>query len=247
MTPAKQVLLRLSPRRAGVAGSVDSGCVSASAGEPTDPASSHLDDASTTWVRGLTCGGAEREATIDRLHELLVRIARSEANRRSGLNGIAGQELDDLADQAASDALVSILRRVEDFRGDSKFTTWCYKFVIYEVANKFGRHAWRRTGVQFDEEAWEQLPANLGAGPEEIAQSRELIAAVHQAVDDVLTPHQRRVFVAIIVNNTPLDVLVVELDSNRNAIYKTLFDARRKLHRHLTVQGYIGHGEGSHG
>lgn len=215
--------------------------MSASVGQPPDPESRDLDADSATWVAGLSCAGPEREATIERLHDLLVRITRSEANRRAGINGISGQELDDLADQAASDALISILRKVGEFRGDSKFTTWAYKFAIFEVANKFGRHAWRRSGVQLDEAAWERLPARLGAEPEDIAESRELVSAVHDAVDEVLTAHQRRVFVAIIVNGTPLDALVAELESNRNAIYKTLFDARRKLHRHLTVQGYLGH------
>ena len=197
------------------------------------------------WVAGLTSEGEQRTQTIERLHGLLQRIARSEANRRAGLNGIEGQELDDLADQAASDALVSILRRLPDFRGDSKFTTWAYKFVMFEVSSKFGRHAWRRDSVWLGEDAWDRLPSALGADPERVAESRELVDAVRRAVDEELTSHQRRVFVAIIVNATPLDVLVAELDTNRNAIYKTLFDARRKLHRHLVTHGYLDSGRGT--
>jgi RNA polymerase sigma-70 factor, ECF subfamily len=74
---------------------------------------------------------------------------------------------------------------------------------------------------------------------------------VHEAVDQELTLHQRRIFVAIVLDATPLDVLVAELGSSRNAIYKTLFDARRKLRSHLTARGYLAAGRstevGRHG
>ncbi len=197
------------------------------------------DPVSAGWVEALTGDGAQREDSIARLHVLLVKIARSEALRRSGLNGIVGQELDDVACQAADDALLSILRRVTDFRGESKFMTWAYKFVIFEVSNKLSRHAWRRDSPQWDEASWELLPARLGAGPEEMAESRELVEVVRAAVDGELTVHQRRVFVAIVLEGMPLDSLVAELGTNRNAIYKTMFDARRKLHAHLITRGYV--------
>jgi RNA polymerase sigma-70 factor (ECF subfamily) len=213
--------------------------------------SPQLDEASASWVSGLSCIGPERELAVDRLHALLLRIARAEAARRSGLNGITGPELDDLAHQAASDAAMSILRKVHDFRGDSKFTTWAYKFVIFEVANRFARHVWRRERTQLDEEDWDRLPGRLGTDPEDVAESRALVAAVHEAVEQELTPHQRRIFVAIALDATPLDVLVAELGSNRNAIYKTLFDARRKLRAHLAAHGYLATGSstklGRHG
>ena len=201
-----------------------------------------LDEASAAWVNGLNSRGPERELAVDRLHALLLRIARAEAARRSGLTGITGTELDDLAHQAASDAAMSILRKVDDFRGDSKFTTWAYKFVIFEVANKFARHAWRRDRTQLDDEDWDRLPGRLGTDPEDVVESRALVTAVHQAVERELTPHQRRIFVAIVLDATPLDVLVAELGSNRNAIYKTLFDARRKLRSHLAAHGYLAAG-----
>jgi RNA polymerase sigma-70 factor (ECF subfamily) len=60
-------------------------------------------------------------------------------------------------------------------------------------------------------------------------------------VDDELTPRQRQVFVAIVLNDVPLDALALELASNRNAIYKMLFDARRKLRAALAANGYLSH------
>ncbi len=194
---------------------------------------------SAAWISGLVADGAERDATIARLHDLLLRVAHVEAARRAGLNGIGGTELEDLAHHAASDACLSIVRKAREFRGDSKFTTWAYKFVVYEVSNKFARHAWRRDDVRLGDEAWQRLPARLGTDPEDVAGARELVGAVRTAVEEELTPHQRRIFVAIVLDATPLDVLATELGSNRNAIYKSLFDARRKLRAHLVTHGYM--------
>lgn len=198
-----------------------------------------MDPDSREWVTGLTADQPGREVAISRLHSILVRIAHGEALRRAGMNGIEGKELEDLADQAAADALISILRKVEEFRGESRFTTWAYKFVIYEISGKFGRHVWRRDGVQLDDEAWDQLPERLGSSPTDHMESQQLVDAVHEGVEKVLTPHQRQVFAAVVLNGTPLDALVVELGTNRNALYKTIFDARRKLRDFLITHGYL--------
>jgi RNA polymerase sigma-70 factor (ECF subfamily) len=165
-------------------------------------------------------------------------VAQRELRRRSGRTGIIGPELDDLAHQASADALMAISRKVHEFRGESRFTTWAYRFVILEVSNKVGRHYWRHRSAPMFEEDWDRLPARVGLGPERQAEWKELVAALRRAIDEELTPHQRRLFVAIVLNGVPLDALVVELDSNRNAIYKGLFDARRKLRDSLAANGY---------
>jgi len=197
------------------------------------------DPETAEWVAALTATGPAHEAAVARLHALMLRVAHAEASRRSGMNGIHGRELEDLAQQAAGDAVVSILRKVDEFRGDSRFTTWAYKFVVYEVSNKVGRHVWRRERVRLDEDAWSRLPERLGSGPAAAAECRQLVEAVHEAVEKVLTPHQQRVFRAIVLDAMPLDALVAELGSNRNAVYKTLFDARRKLRAFLVTHGYL--------
>lgn len=183
--------------------------------------------------------GPVYDDAVVRLHALMLRMARAEAHRRSGWHGIQGPELDDIADQAADDAVVSILRKVDGFRGESRFTTWACAFVIREVSTKFGRHAWRRDGIQLDDDAWDRMPSGVGNSPESVAEARELVRSVRHAVTHTLTEHQRRVFVAIVVSGIPLDVLVVELKTNRNAIYKTLFDARRKVRAHLEAHGLL--------
>jgi RNA polymerase sigma-70 factor, ECF subfamily len=203
-------------------------------------AAARLDAESAEWLRALTQTGPEREACVARLHEMLLRIARGEVARRGPRLRITGPELEDLAYQAAADAVLAVTGKIGQFRGESRFTTWAYKFVIFEVSAKMGRHFWRHPSVPLDAEDWDRLPDRLGFGPAQEAEWRDLLAALRRAVDTELTSRQRQVFVAIVLNGVPLDALVAELASNRNAIYKTLFDARRKLRAALAANGYLG-------
>ena len=218
---------------------------------PADPVDGispppRLDPDSGQWVRVLSGTGPQREAGLARLHELLLRIARAELQRRSGRFRITGPELDDLAYQAAADALLAITGKIGQFRGESRFTTWACKFVIFGVSAKIGRHFWQTPGVPLDAEDWDRLPGRFGFDPAQEAEWRDLLVAVRRAVDDELTPRQRQVFVAIVLNNVPLDALALELASNRNAIYKMLFDARRKLRAALAANGYLSHDIAGH-
>ena len=203
-----------------------------------------LDDVSAQWLADLGATGAVGQASLRRLHELLLRAARGEVRRRAGQLRVSGAELDDIAYQAAADAMVTILGKLASFRGESKFTTWAYKFVMFEVSTKIGRHFWQRSDVAMDAEDWDRLPAVFGFGPVEQVQGRDLLDALRRAVDQELTARQRRVFVAIVLNGIPLDALVIEWGTNRNAIYKTLFDARGKLRAALAAKGYLEEGRG---
>ena len=134
---------------------------------------------------------------------------------------------------------MAITGKLGQFRGESRFTTWAYKFVIFEVSAKIGRHFWRHPAVRLDAEDWDRLPARFGADPAHQAEWGDLFAALRRAVDTELTPRQRGVFAAIVVNGVPLDALVVSLGSSRGAIYKVMFDARRKLRAALAANGYL--------
>jgi len=198
-----------------------------------------LDAESVEWTRALESTGLVREQALARLHEMLLRIARGELRRRGGQHPISGPELDDLAHQAAADALLAITGKLSGFRGESRFTTWAYRFVILEVSTKLGRHFWRKPTVALDAQDWDRLPDRFGMDPADQAQWQGLVEALHRAVEEDLTPRQRQVFVAIVLQGVPLDALVAQLGSNRNAIYKTLFDARRKLRATLAANGYL--------
>lgn len=198
-----------------------------------------LDDESAEWVRALSAEGAEHDRAAARLHEMLLRVARAEARRRSGQLRISGPELDDLAHQAAADAVVAVIAKIGEFRGESRFTTWAYKFVMFEVSGKIGRHFWRRPHVPMDTPDWDRLPDRFGLDPARESELRELTQALRKAVEEELTEHQRRIFTALVLDGVPLDALAAELGSTRNAIYKTMFDARRKLRASLVANGYL--------
>ena len=195
------------------------------------------DAESREWLRALRAAGAERDEAIARLHALLLRGARFEvARRRPTLPHLRGGDLEDLAEQAADDALMGVLRRLEDFRGASRFTTWAYKFALYEAAVKLRKRAWQGREVPLEPEGWTLL-STPAQGPDTEAEQAELVAAVQTAIAEALTPHQRKVLVALAVNGVPIDVLAERLNTNRNALYKTLHDARRKLRAHLGERG----------
>jgi RNA polymerase sigma-70 factor (ECF subfamily) len=196
-----------------------------------------LDAESREWLRSLRAEGHERDEAVARLHALLLRAARFEvARRRATLPHLRGNELDDIALEAADDALMSVLARLDDFRGAARFTTWVYKFALLEAAVKLRRRAWQGRELPLEPESWSVF-ASSGPGPDAEAEQHELLEAVRDAIDGVLTPHQRRVLVALALNGVPIDVLAERLGTNRNALYKTLHDARRKLRTHLSERG----------
>jgi RNA polymerase sigma-70 factor, ECF subfamily len=185
-----------------------------------------LDEESREWLRGLR---ADEPEAIARLHALLLRAARFEvARRRPTLPHLRGNELDDIANEAADDALMSILARLDDFRGASRLTTWVYKFALYEAAVKLRKRAWQGRELPLEPESW-SLFASGGGTPEEQAEQTELLDAIRRAIAEELTDHQRTVLVALALNGVPIDVLADRLGTTRGALYKTLHDARRKL------------------
>jgi RNA polymerase sigma-70 factor, ECF subfamily len=195
-----------------------------------------LDDESRRWLAGLRAEGAERDAAVERLHALLLRAARFEvARRRPMLPHLRGGELDEIALEAAGDALMSVVRKLDDFRGTARFTTWAYKFALLEAAVKLRRRAWQGRELPLEPEAWSLLAGDRGADLE--AEQSELLDAVRRAIESELTPRQREVLVALALNGVPIDVLAQRLGTTRGALYKTLHDARRKLRARLDEQG----------
>jgi RNA polymerase sigma-70 factor (ECF subfamily) len=204
---------------------------------PLTPVPSALDAESREWLQSLRAKDATGQEAVARLHALLLRAARFEvARRRATLPHLRGDELEDIATEAADDALMSVLRRFEDFRGASRFTTWAYKFGLLEAAVKLRKRAWQGREVPLEPERWSHF-SSAGLDPDAAAEQRELLETLQDAIAEVLTPHQRRVLVALALNGVPIDVLAERLSTNRGALYKTLHDARRKLRKHLQERG----------
>ncbi|HEV3477959.1 MAG TPA: sigma-70 family RNA polymerase sigma factor [Gaiellaceae bacterium] len=192
-----------------------------------------LDQESRTWLADLRSSGSAQDAAVARLHALLLRAAHFEvARRRPMLPNLRGNELEDIAMEAADDALMAVLGRLQDFRGESRFTTWVYKFALYEAAAKLRRRSWQGREVPVEPETWGMFESKSGR-PEEQVERSELMSALKDGIDSALTPHQRDVLVALALNGVPIDVLAERLETTRGALYKTLHDARRKLRAHL--------------
>ncbi len=195
------------------------------------------DEDSARWLLSLRGDGSEREDAIARLHALLLRAARFEVQRRrASLGQVSPADVDDLAVQAADDAVVAVLGKLDDFQGRSRFTTWAYKFAIYQAAVRCRTRSWSGREVPLEPKHWSVL-SDVDLGPEQYAEQQELLHALDDGIRTVLTPHQRTVLVALVVTGVPIDVLAERLGTTRGALYKTLHDARRKLRGHLHDQG----------
>jgi RNA polymerase sigma-70 factor, ECF subfamily len=191
------------------------------------------DPESRDWVEALSADGPESEEAVARLHALLLRAARFELRRRRPEQGF---DVDDVAMQSANDALMAILRKLDTYRGQSRFSTWAYKFALLEAGSNARRRAWQRHELPLAQEGWARL-ADTMRSPHAAAGSSELLGAIGEAIEQRLTPHQRDVLVALALNEVPIDVLAERLSTTRGALYKTLHDARRKLRAVLTEAG----------
>lgn len=190
-----------------------------------------------SWVDRLRAEGAEGRAAVAELHALLLKAARFEVGRRGAeLAHLRGGDGEDLAQQAADDALMALLRKLDEFRGESRFTTWAYKFALLEAAVKVRRRAWQGREIPLEDEAWAALsaPGSASRGAEEA----ELLTALREEIERALSQRQREVLVAVTLNGVPIDVLAERLGSTRGALYKTLHDARRKLREALAERGF---------
>lgn len=196
------------------------------------------DPSSRRWLRRLRSAGGERDAAIAELHELLLRAARFEIRRRrTAFPQLRGEDLDALAQQSADDALMAILEKLDEFRGESRFTTWAFKFALYEAAANVRRRAWRGRELPLGPEAWTPL-ADARAGPDHGTQTAELLAALGEEIERSLSARQRQVLVALALEDVPIDVLAERLGASRGALYKTLHDARAKLRKRLAARGF---------
>jgi len=188
------------------------------------------------WVARLG-SGRDRDQAIAELHGLMLRAARHQIATMSEAHELGWTRREEIVHAAADEATSAVLSRLSRFEGRSRFTTWAYKFAILQTAVEVRRSAWRRR--ETDLTALGE-PASPTTGPEAHAEASDLGRAVDEAMNSVLTDHQRHVAVALLIDGVPIDVLAERLGSNRNALYKTLHDARVRLRNDLTTRGYLG-------
>ncbi|NUR10200.1 MAG: sigma-70 family RNA polymerase sigma factor [Nocardioidaceae bacterium] len=189
------------------------------------------------WTRALSVPGPDQDEAMRHLHLLLLRASRTQVLRmRSSLGPVGSDVVEEIVHQAADDAMMALLGKLSSFEGRSRFTTWAYKFAVLHAATHVRRRAWRDRDVHLD--ALDVVP-DRGATSEQYAEAADLADAVRQAIDTVLSQHQRRILLALVVEEIPVDVLADRLGASRNALYKTLHDARRRLRTHLRETGHL--------
>jgi len=194
-----------------------------------------LDPESRAWLEALDSEGLRRDEAIRRLHALLLREAHFEVRRRTAsLSHPSGRDIDDLAVQAADDAVVAILAKLGQFRGDSLFTTWARRFAQREAPAKIRRRVGRNRDLPMDLDfEHSRLWHSRVDSPYERSVASESARTLTSLIASELTARQREVLVALVIEGVASDELARRLETTTGAIYKTLHDARRKLKANL--------------
>jgi RNA polymerase sigma-70 factor, ECF subfamily len=206
-------------------------------GTTTRPAPSGDPD---DWVAALSVPGPEQQLALRRLHQLMVRAAAHQVWRmRAALPDDSPASVDVIVHQAADEAMTALLAKLHTFEGRSRFTTWAFKFAILQASSDVRRLQWRHREVELRDLDLGTIPAPDHDSAERSAEGSDLAHALARAMATVLTPYQRRIAVALLVDDVPIDVLAERLGTNRGALYKTLHEARGRLRTELTARGYL--------
>jgi len=166
------------------------------------------------WIRALRNETTHDEA-VSRLHALLLHASQHELERRRDGLMIGSAELDEVTRAATAAALTSVLARLDEYRGTSRFTTWAAKFALHEAAVRLRKLEWQTRR------------------PRHRSRPAAFHPALEQAIADALTPRERHVFEALSLDGVPIDVLADQLRTSRGDVYETLRKARRTLRRRL--------------
>ncbi|MGH8995562.1 MAG: RNA polymerase sigma factor [Acidimicrobiales bacterium] len=174
---------------------------------------------------------------VERLHGLMLRAARHQLTRMpAACSRLGAAGIDEIANQAADEATVAALGKMDSFEGRSRFSTWAYKFGVLHALSSANRAAWRDRNLPLD--AVSEPPAKT-LSPEASLEEAEMSSILSAAISKSLTPHQRDVIIALILNDVPIDALAEQMGLTRNALYKVLYDARKRLRSILQAQGYL--------
>lgn len=185
------------------------------------------------WVAALR--GPERDAALDVLREVLVRGLRAALAQRP----VRGAEA--FVEDFAQDALVKILDRLDTFRGESRFTTWAQKVAVRVALTELRRKRWQDVALDdlAPDASGDYTPAVLASedvGPDRQTAHQLLLSQVEQTIEEALTERQQAAL-AVVMEGVPLDVAAERLGTNRNALYKLIFDARKRLRKALEQRG----------
>ena len=95
------------------------------------------------WIAALSDRGDLQAEAIQELRNLLLRAALyTLVNHLDDLRDLDERERLALAEDCAQEALMAVLGKLDTFRGESKFTTWAYKFGIHAALSRARRERW---------------------------------------------------------------------------------------------------------
>jgi RNA polymerase sigma-70 factor (ECF subfamily) len=198
------------------------------------------------WMEDLRTSGSAQEAAITDLRDLLLRTVLFFFSRNLGdFDRLTRDEILQLAEDCAQEALIAVLNHLADFRGDSKFTTWAYKFAINFALMTARRERWK--GISLDQLSfvdggspaeWAMQGKEPSLTPDQFVMQVEILETIREVIEQDLTDKQRRVLILMVFNEVPMDEVARQLGTNRNAIYKMLHDARRKMKYRLQARGF---------
>lgn len=188
------------------------------------------------WVNALAESSPDQAAALADLRAHLLRAALFALGR---VRHLGRTQIEQLAEDCAQEALVAVLRHLKDFRGDSRFTTWAYTFAVHTALIAARRERWKHVPLDTVVDGPLSLPVDDNAcpDPQRRALQSEALAAIREGLEQ-LTVKQRQIVKALVFEDVPLDELARHWSTNRNALYKLLHDARRKLRAHLEALGF---------
>lgn len=194
-----------------------------------------------TWLRNLRSEGAQKEAALDDLHAILLRILPSALSRWLPTTS---SHFETFIEDTAQEALLRVIDKLDTFQGRSKFTTWVYKIGLNIGLGELRLRKWKEVSLDGLEEGNEpdEMPSERFAGdgpsPEGELERKNVIEMVQRLMQEELTPYQLKVMNAVAVQGAPLTVVADRLGSNRNALYKLIHDARLRLKGRLEREGF---------
>ncbi len=193
-----------------------------------------------TWLTDLRAEGAQKEAALDDLHAILLRILPAALSRWLPSTS---SHFESFIEDMAQETLLRVVDRLDSFQGRSKFTTWVYKIGVNIGLGELRLRKWKEVSLDGLEESNhpDEMPSERFASempsPEGMLERKNVIDMVQRVMKEELTPHQHQVMMAVAVQGVPLGVVAERLGSNKNALYKLMHDARLRLKRRLEREG----------
>jgi RNA polymerase sigma-70 factor, ECF subfamily len=204
-----------------------------------------IDRTNDQWLAELTGPSDVQALALEDLRQRLQRgIFYYLSRERSDLSHLSNQEITQMAEDLAQDATLRVIDNLDSFRGDSRFTTWATKIAVRVAISDLRRARYKDfslDGLTANEELIPSTSNTVGnlpdPSPEEAAERAEVLSRISAALEEALTERQYKALVAVALRGVPLEIVAEQMNTNRNALYKLLHDARRKLRTYLESQG----------